>query len=838
MSLRSVYIIVYLGFLGLIIFVAFRSMIDLQSNSPVEMNRFAVNERASEVMNMLGLEEPGGYKPLTRRIQRTYLYTDLLDSLGKSQTLNPSSLNQSGVPLNGWSVMYLRDYDQITAIISDETLFSEFGLSSVTFDTDGRVRSYRINADNQSMLVRGDSLKHALARVFEATGHDPVFYTLIEEGALPDNHFSEPNFSQNSNDLYKATWMRSSAQARGPHRIDVTYEPRVFEQEIEGVTHFEPAIKVTRIFASYTSLDEDTIAESTVGIVDILFMYVGFLLIMILILVIGIRLIFLGEVIWRRGLVIFFVLLVLSVLYRYLSMHYLYYQVLASSMISLDMFFYLITAIALSGFVAISYMTWDAYARRQEQEQVPHIDAIWNKNLFQKKIGKAILAGYGYGGLALGLWALLLYSLDIVFYQYDGTLGFISITSLFPVLTNLINSLLYVPVVSYAFVGVMMCLLQIRIRNNYILIPLASVLVGILIGKAMPMVVTTGDILPEIIAFSFMALPLVLAYRYYGVITVAVGVWVVFMILRVGVFFGSPDPVIANQGLVIITIIMVPFFTGFLLHHYGRDDLITQNFIPEYEKRLKQQLRLEREFQIAKESQFALMPKSAPVLDNVDVKGFFVPSFDVGGDFYDHVVIKDEHGKPEELVLMVADVSGKAMKAALTAIFTSGLLLSRSRSKDKDPAAVLTDINPILHERTDNQSFITCLLARYNLKTQELRFVNAGHCQPIVKRNGKAMFLKSEDPRLPLGIRSSVPYHSTTFMLEPGDLLLLYSDGLPEARSKTGGLYEFDRILDEIEKLDTDSMDAAAICEYFKMEILNFSDYELADDMTLVVVRI
>ncbi|MCH8494789.1 MAG: hypothetical protein LAT57_04045, partial [Balneolales bacterium] len=169
-------------------------MIDLQATSPVEMNRFAVNERASEVMHMLGLEEPAGYKPLTRRIQRTYLYTDLLDSLGKSQTLNPSSLNQSGVPLNGWSVMYLRDYDQITAIISDETLFSEFGLSSVTFDTDGKVRSYRVNADNESMLVRGDSLEHALARVFEATGHDPVFYTLVEEGALPDNHFREPNF--------------------------------------------------------------------------------------------------------------------------------------------------------------------------------------------------------------------------------------------------------------------------------------------------------------------------------------------------------------------------------------------------------------------------------------------------------------------------------------------------------------------------------------------------------------------------------------------------------------------------------------------------------------------
>src|SRR5690606_14181797 len=108
----------------------------------------------------------------------------------------------------------------------------------------------------------------------------------------------------------------------------------------------------------------------------------------------------------------------------------------------------------------------------------------------------------------------------------------------------------------------------------------------------------------------------------------------------------------------------------------------------------------------------------------IDVRGFFIPSFDVGGDFYEHLVRKDGLSGLEELFLTVVDVSGKGMKAALTAIFTSGLLLSRVRSRDSVPARILSDVNGLLHERIERQMFVTCILARYSIESRVLEYVN------------------------------------------------------------------------------------------------------------------
>jgi serine phosphatase RsbU (regulator of sigma subunit) len=86
---------------------------------------------------------------------------------------------------------------------------------------------------------------------------------------------------------------------------------------------------------------------------------------------------------------------------------------------------------------------------------------------------------------------------------------------------------------------------------------------------------------------------------------------------------------------------------------------------------------------------------------------------------------------------------------------------------------VLTDINPMLHERTDKQTFITCLLARYDFTSRVFRFANAGHCRPLLKRAGSVQYLNAPLPRFPLGFRSDVTYAETEFQLQPGDVVML-----------------------------------------------------------------
>jgi serine phosphatase RsbU (regulator of sigma subunit) len=292
------------------------------------------------------------------------------------------------------------------------------------------------------------------------------------------------------------------------------------------------------------------------------------------------------------------------------------------------------------------------------------------------------------------------------------------------------------------------------------------------------------------------------------------------------------------NGFILFFSLIVPFGVGLVFHHYGRNSLHDNRFVPEYEQRLKKQMRLEREFQIAKESQYALLPKSAPDIHGVDVKGFFIPSFDVGGDFYEHVVKEDDHGHGDELFVTVVDVSGKGMKAALTAIFTSGLLLSRVRSQDCDPAQIVSDVNRLLFERVERQMFVTCILAKYSVNTGLLEYVNAGHCQPILVRDGKAQLLTSALPRFPLGIRSSVTYKDSHTQLQQGDTVFFYSDGLPEAKSHTGELFDYNKVPDLCEKAVTEFRTSHEMCEFIKKHMLNYSNYELADDLTVVVMRV
>jgi serine phosphatase RsbU (regulator of sigma subunit) len=218
------------------------------------------------------------------------------------------------------------------------------------------------------------------------------------------------------------------------------------------------------------------------------------------------------------------------------------------------------------------------------------------------------------------------------------------------------------------------------------------------------------------------------------------------------------------------------------------------------------------------------------------VKGFFIPSLEVGGDYYDYHVRYDKSGNPESLFLALVDVSGKAMKAAMQAVFTSGLILSRLDSDS--PETILRAINPILKEKTDSKTFITCLIGELNLESNELRLSNAGHCYPILKRNGKASFIQTPSPRFPLGFKSNVDYTSIDVPLQPGDVLIMYSDGLPEAKSEKNVEFGFDQTLQYVAKLATDNMSSTEICLDIKKMIQQYSNYSMRDDTTVVCLKV
>jgi hypothetical protein len=190
--------------------------------------------------------------------------------------------------------------------------------------------------------------------------------------------------------------------------------------------------------------------------------------------------------------------------------------------------------------------------------------------------------------------------------------------------------------------------------------------------------------------------------------------------------------------------------------------------------------RLSAELDAARSIQAQLVPLNLPAVMNLRFDAAYRPAAEVGGDFYQ--VIPQRSGST---LIVVGDVSGKGLKAAMTGTLAIGALRSLAH-EELSPAQILTRLNDQFAAASDG-GFITCLCARIGADGN-LILANAGHLAPY--RNGEEIELESG---LPLGIAPGVTYCESTICLAPNDQLTFLSDGVIEARNPQGELFGFDR---------------------------------------------
>lgn len=194
----------------------------------------------------------------------------------------------------------------------------------------------------------------------------------------------------------------------------------------------------------------------------------------------------------------------------------------------------------------------------------------------------------------------------------------------------------------------------------------------------------------------------------------------------------------------------------------------------------RDQARAAAELGAAREIQQRLVPASLPELPGFHLEAAYLPAEEVGGDFYQ--VLNQLDGSA---LVVVGDVSGKGLKAAMTGALAIGALRALA-AENLRPAALLSHLNDQIRD-TQDSGFITCLCTRIE-PGGAVTVANAGHLSPYCR--GEEIPV---DPGLPLGIASGIEYKETNFQLEPGDTMTLISDGVVEARNATGQLYGFDR---------------------------------------------
>ncbi len=195
----------------------------------------------------------------------------------------------------------------------------------------------------------------------------------------------------------------------------------------------------------------------------------------------------------------------------------------------------------------------------------------------------------------------------------------------------------------------------------------------------------------------------------------------------------------------------------------------------------REQARGAAELEAAREIQQRLVPAKLPQVNGYVIEAAYFPAQEVGGDFYQ--VFAQSDGAQ---LVVVGDVSGKGLKAAMTGTLALGALRALA-AEGLGPGAVLTRLNRQQSETQDG-GFITCICARVT-EQGEVTLANAGHLPPY--RNGEELQVSSD---LPLGISPEETYKECSFHLEPGDQLTLLSDGVLEATDKMGELFGFERV--------------------------------------------
>ena len=262
-----------------------------------------------------------------------------------------------------------------------------------------------------------------------------------------------------------------------------------------------------------------------------------------------------------------------------------------------------------------------------------------------------------------------------------------------------------------------------------------------------------------------------------------------------------------------------------LIDHYA-------SAIKERQRLALENERISTELALASRIQSSALPKEFPVRKEFDLYASMTPAKEVGGDFYDFFMIDEDH-----LALVIADVSGKGVPAALFMMVSSSLIHHAAMSlKEFSAAQALKIVNDQVCSRNPEEMFVTVWLGILELSTGKLTAANAGHEYPMVKKAGESFELLKDRHGLVIGAMGGIRYRDYELQLEPGAKLFVYTDGVAEATNSRNELFGTQRLVEVL--IQNDNSSPPDILKNVKSAVDEFvGDAPQFDDLTLLCVE-
>lgn len=270
---------------------------------------------------------------------------------------------------------------------------------------------------------------------------------------------------------------------------------------------------------------------------------------------------------------------------------------------------------------------------------------------------------------------------------------------------------------------------------------------------------------------------------------------------------------------------------GVLADSFSEMTVELDSYMTENLRLTSERERVAAELEMAAEIQLDMLPKEFPSSTAFELYASMTPAKEVGGDFYDFFMIDEDH-----LGLVIADVSGKGMPAALF-MMKSKIIIKENALSGGTPAQILEKANNAICENNDAMMFVTVWLGILELSTGKLTAANAGHEYPIIRQPDGSFELFKDKHGISLGMRKNRPFKEYELTLPKGSTLFVYTDGAPEATNAEGTLYGTDRLLEALDR-EPDPAPQKLIEDTHRSIDEFVGDAPQFDDLTMLCVKL
>lgn len=240
--------------------------------------------------------------------------------------------------------------------------------------------------------------------------------------------------------------------------------------------------------------------------------------------------------------------------------------------------------------------------------------------------------------------------------------------------------------------------------------------------------------------------------------------------------------------------------------------------------------RLLRELQMAREMQSSFLPEDVPQAPGWQFAASWQPAREVAGDYYDFIPVDDQR-----LGLVIADVTDKGAAAALFMVFTNSIVRA-SILPHLSPVESITNANRLICAKSPNAMFVSLVYCQLDTTTGQVLYVNAGHNPPLVHSAANGQLQRLKPTGMVLGIEADTMYQQHAMMLQPGDTLLLYTDGLTDAinhQEEAFGLARLETLLNQYAQSS-----AQELLHQIETELRSYTGGSTPfDDITLLLVK-